>query len=133
MYQPTKNPASLAGQNGASKHVHTQSASNSNNLNTPVTLTQSELTPIICNLRESANQERRFVELLATNPLVPTKKACRTIACVNLSDLRQRTAKLLKGFGLEARCISPAKPIRNAYSETTNQKLWALYRIGGGS
>lgn len=126
-----KTPACLAGQNGASRYAITQSASNYENFNTPVKLTQNEINLIIKNLAKSANQERRFIELLASNPLVPTKKACRQIACVNLSDLRQRTAKLLKEFCLEARCTSPAKPIRNAYSEVTNQKLWALYRIGG--
>jgi len=99
---------------------------------TAVRLNKVQVFRITQCLSKNANQERRYIEHLGFNPLDSTKSCCRAIACVNLSDLRQRTAKVLAKFGLEARCVSPDKPIKNGYGEDTNQKLWALYEINRG-
>lgn len=100
---------------------------------TPVMLSKVQLSTIHKEISETAYQERDFVEQLAFNPLSDTKACCYGMSCVNISDLRQRTAKLLSKFGLEARCVTPPKPILNRKDRPTNQKLWSLYLIGGES
>ncbi len=118
------------GNTGQSKNVQL-TGENISEFNSPITLHQSELNFVLGGLSPNANQERRYIETLSRYPLIHTKKACQKIACVNLSDLRQRTQKLLARHHLVARCTSPAKQIMNGYSEPTNQKLWGLYRIRG--
>ncbi len=115
------------GNTGQSKNVQL-TGENISEFNTPITLHQSELNFVLGGLSPNANQERRFIETLAKNPLIHTKRACQKIACVNLSDLRQRTQKLLARHHLEARCTSPSTPIKNGFNENSGQKLWGLYR-----
>ena len=87
---------------------------------------------IILALSPTAKQQHRFVSFLGQNPLSRTKVCCRAIACVNLSNLRERTSKALAKFGLEARCVHPEEPIKNAYGEATDEHLWGIYCIQGG-
>ena len=102
------------------------------NNNTPLRLNKEGVIEITKHLSSKAYQEIRFIKHLAFNPLDNTKSCCKAIACVNLSHLRRRTAKVLFRFGLEARCVSPGKPIKNGFGENTSQKLWALYKVNGG-
>lgn len=98
-------------------------------LQTAIALDETELAAILLTMSPTANQERRFVQTLARKPNAVTKQACMSIGCVNLSDLRQRTAGTLARFNLEARCIHPKKPIRNGFGEDTGQQLWGLYPL----
>lgn len=101
---------------------------NVENSNTPLKVDEELIDRIISMLPTTANQERRFISVLGANPNILTKNACRRIACVNLSHLRSVTVSLLEGFGLEARCVHPPKPIKNEFGENTGQVLWGLYQ-----
>jgi len=98
---------------------------------TPVTLDEDQIERIVQVLSPNAKQQHRFVGYLGRNPLSRTKVCCRAIACVNLSNLRERTSSALSKFGLEARCTHPEKPIKNAFGESTDERLWAIYKIEG--
>jgi hypothetical protein len=105
-------------------------SANPNDNTTAIRLNEDQIRPIVRTLSPTANQERRFIEYLARNPLAKTRECCQVIACVNLSHLRRVTADSLAVFGLEARCIHPDRPIKNGFGESTGQVLWALYDIG---
>ena len=96
---------------------------------TPIKLNEDQIALVIRALSPKANQERRYIEYLARNPLAKTKDCCRNIACVNLGHLRIVTAPLLARFGLEAKCVQPPKPIKNGFGENTGQVHWGLYRV----
>ena len=130
MEQPIKRAAPEMG-NNSNLNVLLGGSDTINN-NIPADVSESLLSEIILTLSPTDNQERRFIQHLARYPLQNTKACCISVACVNLSDLRQRTAKLLARFGLETRCVSPEKPSKNGFGEDTNQKLWALYEINAG-
>jgi hypothetical protein len=133
MMSKTENATCLAGLGGVNIHMKPTSEQGKNTMNViqhePVKLSEAELAAILTTMSSTANQERRFVQTLARRPLSTTKQCCMGIGCVNLSDLRQRTAGTLRLFDLEARCIHPGEPIRNGFGEDSGQQLWALYTI----
>jgi hypothetical protein len=92
-----------------------------------VTLSADELDDLLMRFSERAKQIRRFVGIVGTNPNRPTTECNRFSAACNLSDLRQKYNKTLRGAGYELRCKVPTKPILNGYGENSGQFLWALY------
>jgi hypothetical protein len=125
MDSPKKKPCVNMAQ---SKCVHFGGEHENNS--TPIRLNETQIALIVNALSPRANQERRFIEYLARNPLAKTKECCRNIACVNLGHLRIVTADTLVQFGLMAKCVYPVQPIKNGFGEQTGQVLWALYEIG---
>jgi hypothetical protein len=77
----------------------------------------------------TSNQQRRFIEYVASNPQSLTLAVNRATAIGNCSAIARRVNKKLMPLGYVIACLPPVSSISNRFGERSNMFEWSLFEL----
>jgi hypothetical protein len=77
----------------------------------------------------TSNQQRRFIEYIASKPQSLTLAVNRATAIGNCSAMAKRVNKKLLPLGYVIACFRPINSISNRFGERSSMFEWSLFRF----
>ena len=81
----------------------------------------------------TSNQQRRFIEYVASNPQSLTLAVNRATAIGNCSSIARRVNQKLMPLGYVIACVQPLDSISNRFGEPSNMFKWSLFELSKSS
>ena len=93
-----------------------------------ITLHEQEIETLMDGVFTS-NQQRRFIEYVASNPQSLTLAVNKATAIGNCSGIARRVNKKLMPLGYVIACVRPLDSISNRFGEPSNMFEWSLFSL----
>ena len=81
----------------------------------------------------TSNQQRRFIEYVASNPQSLTLAVNRATAIGNCSSIARRVNPKLMPLGYVIACAQPLDSFSNRFGEPSNMFEWSLFELSKSS